>query len=131
MLAVEVFVLDQAEAAGLEEIIARIAILNRIAGRRRRTDRVALLMTRGLRSKDPSRCDRPFVAQRVVASAEVLAAEVRARIAAERVIVVVDRAAVRARILEECCDQRLARGDVVRGLAGTSIAAALRSDDLS
>src|SRR5437667_6217277 len=94
MLAVEVFVLDQAEAAGLEEIIARIAILNRIAGRCRRTDRVAFFVTRGLCSNDPRRCDRAFVAKRVVASAEVLTAEIRARIAVESVIGIRNRSPV-------------------------------------
>ena len=87
-------------------------------------------MACGLRGDDPSRCDRPFIAQCVIAPAEILTAEVGARIAVERVVVVVDRAGVGARILQKGSDERLARAEVIGDLCGSEVAAALRCDEL-
>src|SRR5204863_484626 len=102
---VEVLVLDETEATGLEGVVLRVAILNVVAGGGRRSDRVTLFVLRDLAGKDPLRRDRPFVAQRIIASAEILTSEVSARIAVERVVVIVDRAGVDAWILQERADQ--------------------------
>jgi hypothetical protein len=129
VLAIEILVLDQTETAGLREVVVGVAIFDGVAGRRRRSDGVAFLVTRSLSGEDPVRRERSFVAQGVIASAEILAAEVRAGIAVEGVIRVVDRSCVGARILEERRDQRLIRRDVVREFSRSEIAPALRGDD--
>ena len=131
VLAVEVLVLNQPEAAGLEEVVRRVAVLDAVAGRSGGPDGVALFVPRGLRSDHPLRCDRPFVTQRVIASAEILPAEISARLAVEGVVVVVDRAGIGARILEKSSDQRMAGAEVVGEFGGTEVPAALGSDDLA
>src|SRR4051812_7579164 len=88
-------------------------------------------MSRDLQRRDPLRHERAVVAQRVIASAEILTAEVCARLAVERVVRIVDRAGVDAWILKKRCDERLTRSKVVRQLPGTEVAAAVGADDVA
>src|SRR5207245_458667 len=85
-----------ARGAGRAEVLRGVWVLVAAAGRRGGPDGVALFVPRGLRSDHPLRCDRPFVTQRVIASAEILPAEISARLAVEGVVVVVDRAGIGA-----------------------------------
>ena len=80
---------------------------------------------------DPAVAEQPVVAQRVVLAAERLLAEVGQRLAVQLVVVVVDRAGVVARILEEGADERLASVMLKVSLAGGEVAVAGRVDDLA
>src|SRR5713226_9150203 len=88
-------------------------------------------MSGDLGGSDPLRQERSVVAQRVITSAEILAAEIRARIAVQRVVRIVDRAGVDARILQERGDERLTRAEVVGQLSGAEVAMTIRCDDLA
>ena len=69
--AVEVLLLDEPEAAALEEVARDVAELDLVAGRGRRPDRVLLLVPRDLR-RDTQLPEDALVTQRVVAPAELL-----------------------------------------------------------
>ena len=71
------------------------------------------LMPRRLPAQNPVRGNSTVVAQRVVAAAEVLPAQIGGRIAIQGVIRVIDRSGVDAGILQECEDERLTGDDVV------------------
>src|SRR6185369_17671912 len=97
-LAVEVLVLDQTEAAGLEEVVRHVAELHDVPGAGGRSDGALLAMLRRLRGGHPVGGEDAVVAQRGVAAAEVEAAQEGERVAEESVVVVDDRAALRARV---------------------------------
>src|SRR5262249_43810786 len=102
----EALVLDQAEAA-LLLIRDRVDVLDRVAARKTRVDRVLLLVERALRRHDPGRSEETAVAQGVVAAAQLLKTD-EARIGAiDRVRAIVDRARVAARVLEVARDDRI------------------------
>ncbi len=85
-------------------------------------------MLRGLRGEQPLGVEDPLVAQRIVLAAEAAQAEVGQGFAIQRVLGVVDRPGVVARVLEEAADQRLAVGELPGELAGAEVAVALALD---
>ena len=88
-------------------------------------------MARHLRGDEPARCERRVVAEAEVASAEILAAEIRRFVAVDGVRAVDDRAGVDARILQERGDERLTRAQVPGEFCGAEVAAAFACDDIA
>ena len=80
-------------------------------------------MPRRLRGGHPVGGEDAVVAKGGVAAAEVEAAEERERVAVEAVVVVDDRAALRARVLQVRSHQRVTRRDVVRELGRAEVLA--------
>ena len=130
-VALEALLLDQPEAAGLEEVARHVAVLDGVAGAARRPHRVLLLVAGDLGGDRPRRVEDPLVAQGVVVAAELLRSEVGERVAVELVLVVVDRPGVVAGVLEERADQRLVLRQVESELGGAEIAVALRFHHLA
>src|SRR5437868_1314148 len=123
-LTVKMLVLNQAKAAGLKRIVREIHILNGIAGRCGRADRILLAMTRGLQCSDPLRAEAAVIAKGIIAAAAVLTLEIGGGIAIEQMIDIEGiRAAHGIRVLEPCGDDRLARAEVVSELGGTEVLA--------
>src|ERR1700682_5792881 len=88
-------------------------------------------MPRRLPGENPVRCDTAVVTQCIVATAEILAAEIRCRLAVQRMLAVVDRSGIDARVLQEREDERLARRDVIRQLGRAEISSAVGANDRS